>query len=506
MSLDAAAIAANRFGLGARPGELAAISGDPRGWLLAQLTPEDAPPAPLSVLPTTAVAAGQFTLWLKSIGLLGPNGAPTGLYGRDDKPGAAGGGGMGGASPSGASMSGTAMTGAADGAQKLGVEQSYIKYFAPAYEAAVEARHQVATTTERPFFERLTRFWANHFTVSAAKPEIIALAPVFERDVVRPHVCGRFDDMLLASCRHPGMLIYLDNYLSIGPDSPLAHHPEFLPPYLRERMKGLNENLGREILELHTLGVRSGYSQADVTTLAKIITGWSIRRPGTVEADGQVFRYIDFAHEPGSQTLLGVTYEARGEDQGRSALTDLARHPATARRVATKLARHFIADEPPPPAVDRIAKAFAVSQGDLKATALALVESPEAWAPAQMKMKPPDDYVVSAARALGGPPLKGRQLVALLDRMGQRPFWPPGPDGWSDLGDSWIGADPIWKRVEFASALADGHAAANLDPAVIAEAALGPQLSTRTRQAIRQAESPSQGLALFLVSPEFQRR
>ena len=492
MSLDQAAIAANRFGLGARPGELQAIAGDPRGWLKAQLKPEERLPAPYGALPTTVAASGEFLTWLRGLGIGGGDVAK--LYQNAGKPADVAGGQMATSTPG------------AGASQPLSVEQSYIQYFGPGYEAAVLARFSAATSSERPFFERLSRFWANHFTVSAAKPEIIALAPVFERDVVRPHVCGRFEDMLLASCRHPGMLEYLDNYLSIGPNSPLAHHPEYLPAFLRDRMKGLNENLGREILELHTLGVRSGYTQADVTTLAKIITGWSIYDAKEAPASGDMFHYIDFAHEPGPQTLLGKTYPAEGEGQGRAALTDLARHPATARHLATKLARHFIADDPPAPAVDRIAAAFAGSGGDLAVTAAAVVDSPEAWAPGPAKLKTPDDYLVSTVRALNGPPLKGRQLVALLDRMGQRPYWPPGPDGWSDIEDGWIGADAIWKRLEWASILAQGYAAANIDPATIAQAALGPQMSAATLQSIRAAESPAQGLALFLVSPDFQRR
>ena len=488
MSLELAAIAANRFGLGARPGDLAVIAGDPRGWLIDQLHAEDAPPQPLADLPATAKAAGEFTTWLASIGLFGGKANLAALY----KPGQA--------------MAADAPGVMGPDGQKLSVEQSYVRYFFPAYEAGVEARFKVATTTQKPFFERLSRFWANHFTISAAKPDIIALTPLFERDVVRPHVCGRFEDMLLASCRHPGMLIYLDNYLSIGPNSFLAAHPEYLPAYLRERMKGLNENLGREILELHTLGVRSGYTQADVTTLARIITGWSIYGNRDRPANGDTFHFIRPAHEPGPQTLLGKTYDAEGEMQGRLALADLARHPATARHIATKLARHFIADTPPPAAVDRIAAAFAGSGGDLRAAAAALVDSPEAWAPAPAKFKPPEDYLVSTLRALGGPPLTGRQLVGLLDRMGQRPFWPPGPDGWSDQEDGWIGADAVWKRVEWASALARGYASADIDPARIGEAALGPALSPATLRAVRGAESPAQGLALLLVSPEFQRR
>ena len=492
MSLADAAIAANRFGLGARPGELKSIAGDPRGWLKSQLNPEPSLPAPLAVLPTTLAASADFGKWLVTLGIGGRPADVQRLYQNAGRPGDMA-GPAAGAAPPGAS-------------QPLSVEQSYIQHFSPGYTAAVEARFNTATTSDRPFFERLSRFWANHFTISAAKPEIIALAPVFERDVVRPHVCGRFEDMLLVSCRHPGMLEYLDNYLSIGPNSPLAHHPEYLPPFLRERMRGLNENLGREILELHTLGVRSGYTQADVTNLAKIITGWSIWGPNQAPPSGDMFHYIDFAHEPGPITLLGRSYGAAGEVQGRSALKDLANHPATARHLATKLARHFIADDPPPAAVDRIAAAFTASHGDLAATAAAVVDSPEAWDPKPAKLKTPDDYLVSTVRALNGPPLKGLQLVALLDRMGQRPFWPPGPDGWADIQDGWIGADAVWKRLEWASTLAQGYAAANIDPATIAGSALGPQLSDATLHAIRAAESPAQGLALFLISPDFQRR
>jgi len=243
-----------------------------------------------------------------------------------------------------------------------------------------------------------------------------------------------------------------------------------------------------------------------VTTLAKIITGWSIYGPNQAPASGEMFHYIDFAHQPGPQTLLGKTYPADGEQQGRAALKDLAHHPATARHLATKLARHFIADDPPQAAVDRIAAAYSASDGDLTATANAIVDSPEAWTAPPAKLKTPDDYLVSIVRALDGPPVKGFQLVALLDRMGQRPFWPPGPDGWADIQDGWIGADAVWKRLELASTLAQGYAAANINPATIAEAALGPELSPATAASIHAAESPAQGLALFLVSPDFQRR
>ncbi len=485
MSLAHAAIAANRFGLGARNQDLKAIAGDPRGWLKAQLRPEPALPAPLSVLPSTEAATTAFANWLKDIGV-GPGGE--------------------GLPRMGSGAPGMGMNGGAGG-NKLGIEQSYVKAFGPGYAAAVGARIAVAETSERPFFERLVRFWSNHFTVSAAKPSAIVLAPVFERDAIRPHVCGRFADMLLASCRHAAMLLYLDNYISIGPNSYLAKNPGLLPDYVRNLMKGLNENLAREILELHTLGVRGGYTQADVTSLSKIITGWGYYGPNN-QANGTPgrFRFLGAAHEPGTHTLLGKAYPQQGEAQGEAALRDLASHPATADHLATKLARHFIADNPPPGAIAAIAGAFRNSNGDLAATAAAIVDVPEAWAPQARKFKSPEELLISTIRALGAPRLDGQKLVALLDRMGQRPYWASGPDGWPDTEDHWISADAIWKRLEWADALSKGLAAANVDPMEIAGRALGPQLSAKTQAAIAGAESPAQGLAIFLASSDFQRR
>ncbi len=484
MSLALAAVAANRFGLGARNQDLNAIAGDPRGWLKAQLRPETALPAPLSVLPSTEAATTAFSKWLKDLGI-GPGGE--------------------GVPRMGSAVGGAAMDGGASG-NRVGVEQAYVKAFGPGYAAAVGARIAVAETSERPFFERLVRFWSNHFTVSAAKPSVIVLAPVFERDAIRPHVCGNFADMLLASCRHAAMLLYLDNYISIGPNSHLAKNPSVLPEYVRNLMKGLNENLAREVLELHTLGVRGGYTQADVTSLAKIITGWGYYGPNQSNGTPGKFRFLGPAHEPGAHVLLGKTYAQQGEVQGEAALRDLAAHPATAEHLATKLARHFIADTPPPSAVAAIARAFRASNGDLAATASAIVDIPDAWTPQPRKFKQPEELLISTIRALGAPKLDGQKLVALLDRMGQRPFWASAPDGWADTDDHWISADAIWKRLEWADALAKGMASANLDPLEIATRALGPQLSANTQSAIAGAESPAQGLAIFLASPEFQRR
>jgi len=497
MSLQDAAIAANRFGLGARPGELAKIAGDPRGWLRAQLTPEAALPAPLAALPSTADDEAAFARWLATLHLGGADGAALKAYN---------------VSHGAASMSETASTASmasnamAPDDGKLSVEQSYVRTLLPRYATALEARIDVATTTDRPFFERLVHFWSNHFTVSAAKPAVIALPPSFERDVVRAHAMGRFEDMLTASTQHPGMLIYLDNYLSVGPNSFIAGHSEYLPEYLRGRMTGLNENLAREILELHTLGVRSGYTQADVTSFAKIITGWSVQGARRPSPDGRLFHFQPSFHEPGTHELLGVSYPQDGVEQGEAALRALAKHPATADHIATKLVRHFVADDPPPAAVARVAKMFRDSDGDLAKVSAVLIDLPEAWSPASAKLKPPEDYVVSAMRAMGGPRLTGRQLTAVFDRMGQKPYWAPGPDGWADAAANWIGPDPVWKRIEWADAAGKAMATSGVDPVVLAKETLGPSVSPATLEAIKRAESPAQGLALMLASPEFQRR
>jgi len=492
VSIVDATIALNRFGLGARPGEIKAMAGDPRGWLIAQLTPEAALPAPLAALPTTKEDTYAFVQWLESLGLTGDAGRPAQLY-REGKP----------PSPAG----GDAMAKGAEAT--LSVEQSYRKTFLPRYEAAVEARFTVASTTDRPFFERLTHFWGNHFTVSAAKPESIATVASFDRDVARRHATGKFSDILVASSTHPAMLVYLDNVFSVGPNSYIAQHPDVLPEALRSRMKGINENLAREILELHTLGVRSGYTQSDVTSFAKILTGWLIVRPDrpeTGQGETGLFHFQRYAHEPGEQTVLGKAYAQPGLDQGMTALGDFARHPATAQHIAFKLARHFVADDPPPAVVDRLARTCRDTDGDVKSIMISLINSPEAWRPGGAKLKPPEDYVVSAVRALGGPPMSGEQLLGLFDRMGQKPYFASGPDGWADVEGSWIGPDPIWKRIEWAAAISRSTATAGVDPAGVALAALGPGVSPQTFQAIKLAESPAQGLAIFLASAEFQRR
>jgi uncharacterized protein (DUF1800 family) len=386
------------------------------------------------------------------------------------------------------------------------VESTFREQLGPPMLQEVAARLVAAASTPAPFRERLVWFWSNHFTVSAEKALVFALVGSFEREAIRPHVGGTFADMLLAATRHPAMLLYLDNHLSV--------RKGWQPRGLRGSGStafplptDLNENLAREILELHTLGVKGGYTQRDVTEFARVITGWTAR-PIMFDL-GQAspgFLFDPDRHEPGPRSLLGKTYSREGIAQGESVLRDLATHPATATHIATKLARHFIADEPPPAAVARIARAFRDSGGHLPTVHAALLDSPEAWTQPLAKLKSPIEYVVSCMRALpalrGAPP---RGLFGTLRGMGQRPYFAPSPQGWPDTAQAWSGGDALWKRIEWAGIVAS-RLGSTADPLRLAAASYGPALSEGTRRAIERAESRQQGLALWLASPEFQRR
>jgi uncharacterized protein (DUF1800 family) len=518
-----AVIAANRFGLGAKPGDVAKIAPNPKGWLTAQLTPERDVPAPLAALPSTVDDMSAFFKWLRQIA---DKAQANGVDPYAIRPGAVGGGHgatrnaadnmMADAGPGGDNA---AMPG---GKPPFSIEGEYIRTFLPRYAVSVKARFDTSVASERPFFERLVHFWVNHFVVSGAKPGAIAMPPSFERDVIRPNVTGKFVDMLMASTRHPAMLFYLDNFRSIGPNSVVGKNPELREGKRQQalgkppRNTGLNENLAREIMELQTLGVRSGYTQADVTSFARVLTGWTIAAPprvrpmqlvvqGRLNGKG-LFEFDDEEHEPGPQTIMGKVYAQSGVDQGEAVLKDLARHPATAHFLSTKLARHFIADDPPPQVVERMAKAYLASDGDLKAVYTVLVDAPEAWAPASAKFKTPEEYVISAARALPNFRPKPGELLRAYQTMGQPPYNPPGPNGWPDVQGEWLGADAVWKRFEWANQTADSVAVATMNPLDLAHDVLGPSLSAATEQAIKRAESPAQGLTLMLASADFQRR
>jgi uncharacterized protein (DUF1800 family) len=458
--MNAAAIALNRFGLGARPDD--APPGDPKAWLLAQFDAYQPMPPAWASQPSTLALAAE--------------------YGQERQ---------------------QAMNG--DQAAKRAVNRAIRSKSRDVYQAAVNARVTSALTAPAPFVERLVYFWANHFAVSSDKAQVAALAGTFEAEAIRPHVLGRFEDMLVAVERHPAMQLFLDQTRSVGPDSPVAllaaqRHPE--------RKRGLNENLAREIMELHTLGVRSGYTQADVTEFARALTGWSVAtgqgpRPDLAAAGSFVFRAQ--LHEPGSRTIMGRRYDEPGEDQALAILHDLAASPATARHIAAKLARHFVSDNPPAATIDRLADAFTRSGGDLPSVYRALVESPAAWSPEAAKFKTPWDWTISSLRGLGVRELGGMKAAPILTQLGQ-PVWRPGsPAGYDDIAASWAAPDALVRRVEFAQRLA-ARVGDTLDPRTLGQKLLAGSLSEPTALAVSRAESTSTAIALLIVSPDFQRR
>jgi len=461
----AAAIAANRYGLGARPGELAGMAGDPRGALRAQL-------------------AGGPPL-LASQGLV--DGATA----------------LGEAESLRHALKAVKRGGQADVAaafMKLG------QYYRPLYVAEARARLQSAADSERPFVERLVHFWSNHFAVSVDKALVLGLAGPYEREAIRPHVLGRFADLLRASARHPAMLLYLDNAQSIGPHSSAAG------AYSRRRSgagakPGLNENLAREILELHTLGVDGGYTQADVTEFARVLTGWSIGGGQGRLRGGEPGHYYfrEALHEPGARELLGRRYPDGGESQGLAVLDDLARSPATARHLATQLARHFAGDEPPPALIERLAHAYLGHEGELLPVYRALIDAPECWAQPLAKYKTPFEYVASAQRALAVPLPEGQRALAPLELLGQRTWSPGSPAGWPDRAADWDGPSALLKRLEWADQ-AGQRLGAQRDAAWLAQEVLGGALTAHTHEAITHADSGAQALTLLLGSPEFLRR
>jgi uncharacterized protein (DUF1800 family) len=315
----------------------------------------------------------------------------------------------------------------------------------------------------------------------------------YEREAIRPHILGRFADMLLAAEGHPAMLVYLDNAMSIGPKSVAGIN----------RTRGLNENLAREILELHTLGVRTGYSQTDVIAFANVLTGWTTISVQNNPEHGAEFIFNGRMHEPGPQQVIGKTYPDTGVEQGRAVLADLARHPATATHVTTKLVRYFIADEPSPALVEQLATTFRDTDGDLKEVAKALVASDEAWAAPRDKLKTPGEWVIAMVRAAGLRSADPDRFTRGQAALGQPVWLPPAPQGFPDNEATWI--DGMGRRLDIANNFAE-RVAERVDPATILDTALGPLASAETRQAVARAESRQQALVLAFMAPEFQRR
>jgi uncharacterized protein (DUF1800 family) len=364
------------------------------------------------------------------------------------------------------------------------------------YRTEALARLQRAFIADCGFAERLVVFWSNHFCISASKGELARMwAGSFEREAIRPHVLGRFGDMLKAVEQHPAMLFFLDNQQSLGPDSRAGQN----------RKRGLNENLAREIMELHTLGVGGGYTQDDVTSLARIITGWTFAgRQGQLGVPGSFVFNVN-AHQPGAQRLLGKTYENNGLAQGEAALADIARHPSTATFIATKFARHFVADDPAPALVVRLQDVFRKSDGDLRALTMALVDSDEAWQAPLTKLRSPYEFLVATGRLLGRIPEDPTRYLGGLNVLGQ-PLWSPaGPNGFPDTNAAWAAPEGMKLRLDISAQVAS-RLGDSIDPRDLLQLAAADAASPETRRTIELAESRQQALALLLMSPEFQRR
>jgi uncharacterized protein (DUF1800 family) len=458
-----AAVALSRFGLGARDGSFAAISSDPRGAVRQEVTARSLlRPVGPDLKPTPDLLA-DLSAFQKEKKLERERQANM--------------------------ANGVPRAPAQPGPSVPNIPQQV-------FFSEVDARFN--GTMREPaigFGERLAMFWANHFAIAVGKgEEVRILAGAFEREAIRPHVFGRFEEMLLAVETHPAMLVFLDNQQSVGPHSRASGHGK----------RGLNENLAREIMELHTLGVDGGYSQRDVTSLAQIITGWTIARPENHLGQPGTFAFNENAHEPGTHAVLGVNYPDNGFAQGRAALRALAYHPATAHHIALKLARYFVADTPPPALVAAMADTFARTRGDLSAVYQTLLGSEESWNPKLVKIRSPLEYMVALLRASGERP-KSAAIVGQLNAMGQ-PFWnPSGPNGFADTVDAWASSEGLGTRIDVANLMANATAG-RTDPRRFADQTLGALLSPETQHAISRAETKAQAVSLAYLSPEFQRR
>jgi uncharacterized protein (DUF1800 family) len=473
----------NRFGYGPRPGEIERLCDQGAGaWLDAQLDPAPFDPpaelaAALSALPTQS---GTHPATLAAFARLQADVLRTGITDADRE------------------------TARRELTQLVTTVQG----------EARRARLLRALNGERPLEESLVEFWFNHFNVFAGKETVRVTVGYYEREAIRPYVLGRFRDLLGATARHPAMLNYLDNWQSVADG---FRFPAGLQTVGGFRLpRGPNENFARELLELHTLGVEAGYTQADVSELARVFTGWSFDRrdPGATHA----FRFYAARHDGRAKTVLGREVPGGGIAEGQWALDLLARHPSTARRVARRLAVAYVADAPPPSLVDRLAARYLDTDGDLREVVRALATSPEFADPAVRggKFKTPYQYVVSAVRAVGATPADTRPLAAACARMGMPIYGCPTPDGWKDTRDAWLNADALRQRVDFAVALAHSlppQAPAAMPASMHPDAALSmlPEpvagaLGPATRAALPSVPAGGERLAMALASPDFMRR
>jgi uncharacterized protein (DUF1800 family) len=473
-----AAIAAHRFGLG-EP-KLDNVGDDPAGWLRKQIGPGD------------AAVGGPFPSAVQALAAYSEQKVPVSAL-LATRP---------------ASAPASASTGASASTSEPAFSLRDI------INEDLQSRMATALATKRPFAERLVLFWANHFSVSINKGPVRGLAGALEREAIRPNIAGKFETLLRQASMHAAMLRYLDNNSSIGPHSQAAERIARRTADDKEKRRkvstGLNENLAREIMELHSLGVAGGggvygpwggYTQADVTAFAAVLTGWRAYDP---PRSSQATTFDAHWHEPGPKTIMGKQYP-EGPQALDQAFHDLATHPSTARFIATKLARHFVADDPPVPLVEKLAKTFNQTGGDLAAVYRTLIDAPESWEAAPRKLKAPEEFAISSLRVLGSGDRHLAKVRESLGNLGQRPHTAPSPAGWPDKAEEWLGPEAIWKRVEWSQRQAERFGD-QLDARALARASLGPLLTDTTYQQIERAADGTQAIVLLLMSPEFQRR
>jgi uncharacterized protein (DUF1800 family) len=386
-----------------------------------------------------------------------------------------------------------------------------------------EAKVYRAIYSNRQLEEVLADFWFNHFNVFEAKGQNRSLLTSYERDAIRPHVLGKFKDLLLATARHPAMLYYLDNWESMSPEvfqiGPFAPGPFVPAQQLARQARGLNENYGRELLELHTLGVNGGYTQQDVIDVARCFTGWTIRQPNQKPE----FTFAAFMHDTGEKKVLGHTIPAGGGEQdGLQVIDILVHHPSTARFISTELARRFVADDPPPALIDRMARTFTRTDGDLRAVLETMFLSREffsegAW---ESKIKSPLEMVVSSVRALDADATDGFTLAQKVADMGEPLYSKEAPTGYKDTAEAWLSTANVMARIGFADALVNGRVPgvktdcsrlAGQDVAAITRRLLNRDPSEQTLAAIERGlqgkqAAPATIAGLVISSPEFQRR
>jgi uncharacterized protein (DUF1800 family) len=458
--------AASHFGLGVSERDLHAIGKDPGRWLLRQIEPGVASGQP-------SVPASHLAIVAQTQALAERRQAQQRRDSDSDR---------------------------ADeraGADLVDMQLDYRRQLQRTIATQTLARVQHAGSTEAPFRERLVHFWSNHFTVSRqGRPQIVGACQAYENEAIRAQLDGRFEDMLLAVASHPVMLFYLDNVQSMGPASLVG----------RRRGMGQNENLAREIMELHTLGVDGGYTQTDVKALATMLTGWTVGNPRLRRfgAEAGKFAFVPVMHQPGAVRFLGHDYGDGGVEQAQRALKHLARHPSTARFLATKLARHFVADEPPAEVVEALTETYLETDGHLPSLHRAIVAQEPAWDPTNRKLKTPFETIVSAHRGLDLAVDRPQLVLAPLRLMNHFPFTASSPAGWPDRQDHWGAPTALKQRIEWAVAFA-GRTASAVDVRAVAERLVPPGAGTLATS-VGRAESATQGLALLLASPDFQWR